>query len=453
MASIILKCSTRVSGSDPFYGAYIQIANPSGTVLFSKNYNTYTDTISGNALSYSGSYTVNNVPLSSTITLHWGSEVIERDCIINLRGTSVGTETTKGSASNPTLVSIDYTYTVTGDTTIDFITTGSGINMKFIMNITDTIKDTVSSGSGKLYIGVNGIARKVKKMYIGVDGKARKIKKAYIGDANNIARMFFGGLDVATMNITYTGNYTDQDVTMNGAKYRLLTLTSSGTLTLEKSVVGDVWMCGGGKTPTASTTGSVVTTGGDGGYFLQSDGFIIPESIVCTVGAGGSGVSSMDILSSSNGTKGSGGGGAGIRPSRDGGEPNPGSSGGGVSTVPFLETSLFSPHCAGGGGGGSRDTVTEDEETVRVYVKGGSGGSNGSSGGYSNYRTSSSYATGGAGGNKGGGAGGSYSSSTNGSNATYYGSGGGGKPGRAGCSSGSGYQGVIYIRIPYEQGT
>lgn len=33
----------------------------------------------------------------------------------------------------------------------------------------------------KAYIGVDGIARKIKKGYVGVDGIARKIKKAYIG--------------------------------------------------------------------------------------------------------------------------------------------------------------------------------------------------------------------------------------------------------------------------------
>lgn len=38
--------------------------------------------------------------------------------------------------------------------------------------------------SRAIYIGVDGVARKVKKMYIGVDGVAREIKKAYIGAPN-----------------------------------------------------------------------------------------------------------------------------------------------------------------------------------------------------------------------------------------------------------------------------
>ena len=39
------------------------------------------------------------------------------------------------------------------------------------------------------YIGVDSVAKKVKKGYIGVDGVAKKIKKAYIGDENGIARL------------------------------------------------------------------------------------------------------------------------------------------------------------------------------------------------------------------------------------------------------------------------
>lgn len=49
---------------------------------------------------------------------------------------------------------------------------------------------TTPSSSGKIYIGVNGIARKVKKLYIGINGVARKVKKAYIG-VGGIARPCF----------------------------------------------------------------------------------------------------------------------------------------------------------------------------------------------------------------------------------------------------------------------
>lgn len=43
----------------------------------------------------------------------------------------------------------------------------------------------------KLYIGVDGIARRVTKMYIGISGVARRVKKAYVGTGDNWARVFF----------------------------------------------------------------------------------------------------------------------------------------------------------------------------------------------------------------------------------------------------------------------
>ena len=44
----------------------------------------------------------------------------------------------------------------------------------------------------KAYVGVGGVARKVKKGYIGVNGVTRKIKKAYIG-VGGIARPCWSG--------------------------------------------------------------------------------------------------------------------------------------------------------------------------------------------------------------------------------------------------------------------
>lgn len=42
------------------------------------------------------------------------------------------------------------------------------------------------------YIGVSGVARKIKKIYVGVNGIARKVKKAYIG-VGGVARLCFSG--------------------------------------------------------------------------------------------------------------------------------------------------------------------------------------------------------------------------------------------------------------------
>lgn len=53
------------------------------------------------------------------------------------------------------------------------------------------------------YIGVDGIARKIKKGYVGVNGTARKIKKAYIG-IGGLARPFWSGGELA-----YWGTATD----------------------------------------------------------------------------------------------------------------------------------------------------------------------------------------------------------------------------------------------------
>lgn len=47
------------------------------------------------------------------------------------------------------------------------------------------------------FIGVNGVARKIRKGYIGVDGVARKIRKAYIG-VDGKARLFYSGVGKIT---------------------------------------------------------------------------------------------------------------------------------------------------------------------------------------------------------------------------------------------------------------
>ena len=89
--------------------------------------------------------------------------------------------------------------------------------------------------------------------------------------------------------IGYTGDYTDQaDVVMgDGKTYRLLTITGSGTLTLDKSVKADVWLCAGGN---GGRYGG--RHGGGGGLFVQSDGMQLDASTVCTIGAGASAVTS-----------------------------------------------------------------------------------------------------------------------------------------------------------------
>lgn len=50
-----------------------------------------------------------------------------------------------------------------------------------------------------IYVGVESVARKVKKAYVGVDDVARKVKKGYIG-VNGIARLFYSSIDIITFN-------------------------------------------------------------------------------------------------------------------------------------------------------------------------------------------------------------------------------------------------------------
>lgn len=310
-----------------------------------------------------------------------------------------------------------------------------------------------------VYIGVDGKARKVKSIYVGVDGVARKVKKIYIGDANGKARLCYSASSPAeSATITYTGNMTDQIVTMTDGQYRLLTLTSSGTLTLSKALNAEVWMCNGGN------RGDDGGDGGGGGY-VASQSIALATSTTAVVGSGGTtgygGQTSFGSITpttqSSSGhiIKGASGGGS----SYAGGGS---SSGEGKSTYPFGDTLFFvnKPHSAGGGGGGYRwDDYTTGYSTT---ADGGGGGSNGGNG-YSYSENDQGYFDGGWGGTKGGGDGGVADES--GYNATFYGSGGGGG-GTCGEDSvdessntvswgdeyygGNGYQGVIYVRIPIE---
>lgn len=257
------------------------------------------------------------------------------------------------------------------------------------------------------------------------------------------AAMAGGSIDVTTLPITYTGNMTDEIVTMgDGKQYRLLTLTSSGTLTTEQPVVADIWLCGGGANG-ISASGSGSGAGGGGGFVGSIYKTKIGTTVSCVVGAA-TGSSSFGSIVSANGAKRSNGGSGGGARGYGFNSPPPG-TGAGISTYPFLDTTYFpdKPHCAGGGGGSTYSGSSSQ-------WRGGTGGSNGSDGG--NY-VNANAGYGGVGGLYGGGSGGSQGGG--GRDGYHYGSGGGG----GGCntlydmygSGGAGYQGVIYVRIPLDQ--
>ena len=299
------------------------------------------------------------------------------------------------------------------------------------------------------YIGVGGVAHKIKGGYIGIDGVAHKIKKGYIG-VNGVAQMFFGGVDVATMGISYTGTMTDKVVTMSGVQYRLLELKKSGTLTIDQEVNAEVWMCSGGAkgangsysgTSSANSLLSKGGAGGAGGKFIQYT-TLLAKSTVVTVGAA-AGVSQVgDITSTSDGCiTGSGGGKGGAAHYKGSDSSTKYGSGGAKAkgdTRPFADPYFSKYPCAGGGGGlGMSKTVRR---------QGGYGGSSTGAG-----TAGSSSTTVAKGGTTGGGDGGYVDLAPKA--ATYYGSGGGGGDCQIETivNGKSGYQGVVYIRIPLEQ--
>ncbi len=257
---------------------------------------------------------------------------------------------------------------------------------------------------------------------------------------------------------TYSGSYNSNVVEMDDEYYLLLELTSSGTLTLGGAATADIWICGGGGTGEAWGA-----NGGGGGYAATSTGASF-QNLVVTIGAGGvyPGYSSHgyvgvdgnstsisgNVSLSANGGKsgkleagyyGNGGSGGGIGGYNSYGNSVAG-SGDGIAKKPFGSSYFSYPFCDGGGGGGFIWNGS-------IQYNGGAGGTNGGNGsagssGYGGY--------GGAGGGHYGGAGGAYNAA--GSAATGYGSGGGGG-GRYKDElrdAGNGYQGVCFIRIPFQ---
>lgn len=272
-----------------------------------------------------------------------------------------------------------------------------------------------------------------------------------------------GSIDVTTLPITYTGNMTDKIVTMgDGKQYRLLTLTSSGTLTIAQPVVADIWICGGGANGLRGQR-NYGGRGGSGGFIGSLTQYTIQGMIPLTAIIGAAtaqtsiadtgtilsadGAYASDTSPSPTSYGASGGGGAGGSSNRSG------LAGTGETTYPFGDTVYFDgkPHCAGGGGGAFRDESGSETENA----KGGDGGSNGSNGKSGQAASTGGSTSASTGGLLGGGNGGKNPvfSGSNGNPGTFYGAGGGGGSGSdtGGKAAGAGYQGVIYARIPLDQ--
>lgn len=282
-------------------------------------------------------------------------------------------------------------------------------------------------------------------------GVAKKIKRIYTSDESGTAQLFFsGGVDVSAMGISYSGKMVDHNVvTMgNGKQYRLLELTSSGTLTLEGEVNADVWVCHGGKKGANGTYVSGATypyqggKGGDGGSFCNIS-TALPEKLVITIAAaaGSTSINGVTLSSWVNGAK----GGTGGKCVDYRGEAGVGGAKAGGDTRPFQDSYFTKYPCAGGGGG-------EAWEDNYGSAKGaGCGGSSFGAGGVSNPSANMPV-----GGETGGGTGAGYVNRQSGATAgTYYGSGGGGGAYHYidydNSNGKSGYQGACFIRIPLEQ--
>lgn len=262
-------------------------------------------------------------------------------------------------------------------------------------------------------------------------------------------------IDISALSITYTGAYTDYGmVTMSdGARYRLLAFTASGTLSIEQPVNCEVCVVGGGANG-ANAGGA----GGAGGY-LKNQAITKYNGGAVVVGAAQAASSvgkvSVEAVSGKNGGTGGGGG--------VGGSGGSGGVGDGISKYPFGDESYSlwtgKPHCGGGGGG----AVGGDGSATMIGYDGGNGGTNGGSGAMSQEDTSFPIGYGGSGGQYGGAEGGSaqFNPPSEGGSATYYGSGGGGGAKytyeykehvkTVTSSGGSGYQGIVYMRIPEDQ--
>lgn len=253
------------------------------------------------------------------------------------------------------------------------------------------------------------------------------------------------GIDVAALSITYTGAYTDYGmVTMSdGARYRLLAFTSSGTLSIEQPVNCEVCVVGGGANGNPFKVGEGYHGYGGAGAYLKNQSVSAYNGGSVVVGAAQSvssigGVSVNAVYNQNGGT--------------GGGWQYPG-TGDGVSKYPFgdIAYSLWNgkPHC---GGGGSGSQQIRSGRSSFDYTAGREGGTNGGNGGP--YRGASN--SGGPGGVYGGGSGGQALGQ--GGNASYYGSGAGGGgyyeyyyENAQQTEGGSGYQGIVYMRIPEEQ--
>lgn len=266
----------------------------------------------------------------------------------------------------------------------------------------------------------------------------------------------------------------------DGNYYRLWEINKSGTLQLDnvQTAIGfdktDVWLCGGGSSGQRASAYNYTSRGGPGAYATDVYDISLDKStITAVVGSGGApataypnfgegggscliiGDTNISAPATNSGKGGTGGGGNGWL-SGSGTVTNPTISqftpydvipGDGIPNKRPFNDSYFELCCSGGGAGYVR------ADTYLNGSIGGNGGENGGDGTKSARQTpigSGSPGIGGLGGGKGGAMHNLIVENDNkGYPATRYGCGGGGSGTYhyAARDSGTGYQGVIFIRI------
>ena len=206
---------------------------------------------------------------------------------------------------------------------------------------------------------------------------------------------FATGAGPANFTDTATGTYSS-----GGTSYKYLTLTASGTITIDTAGLADVLIVGGGGASGASTTsGRCGGGGGAGGYAYLTSLYLPVGTLTVTIGAGGAG-------GAGDGTDGShsrleeyatgGGGGGSVNSASQGHNGISGGGGGDGSRLKGLSVNTYRGNdgadgggagTAGGGGGssaaaststGGAGTSNSITNSATTYAAGGDGGTTGS---------------------------------------------------------------------------
>ena len=202
-------------------------------------------------------------------------------------------------------------------------------------------------------------------MYVGVDGVAKQVKKGYIG-VNGIAKLFYA----SALDYTFTGS---SSFSGNKEGDWVLTITGSGTLTFNSLPTNiDIHVVGGGG---GGASGSYAH-GGGGGYTTTLKNYNPTSNVLyCGVGSGGArgsrGGTTAVRLQSSSGTvvvQAEGGYGATAGSGNRGGN---GGSGGGY----WGQQGGSNGGNGGGSGGTGQGRTTRDfgESSGTLRAGGGSG--------------------------------------------------------------------------------